>query len=74
MDAFVQSTDKNFMVPVGGAIVASPSSQIIEDLAKVWEKMRSIITTKSKHKFLFVTHFSFPFSPLSLSPTLEEPR
>ena len=35
MDAFVQSTDKNFMVPVGGAIVASPSGQIIEDLAKV---------------------------------------
>jgi O-phospho-L-seryl-tRNASec:L-selenocysteinyl-tRNA synthase len=26
VDAFVQSTDKNFMVPVGGAIVAAPKS------------------------------------------------
>ena len=26
VDAVVQSTDKNFMVPVGGAIVAAPGS------------------------------------------------
>lgn len=27
VDAIVQSTDKNFMVPVGGAIVASPANR-----------------------------------------------
>ena len=27
VDAFVQSTDKNFMVPVGGAIIAAPTSR-----------------------------------------------
>lgn len=36
VDLFVQSTDKNFMVPVGGAIVASPTSQAIIDLAKMY--------------------------------------
>ena len=32
LDAFVQSTDKNFMVPVGGAVIAAPSSrpQLVE--------------------------------------------
>jgi O-phospho-L-seryl-tRNASec:L-selenocysteinyl-tRNA synthase len=28
VDAFVQSTDKNFMVPVGGAVVASPRREV----------------------------------------------
>jgi O-phospho-L-seryl-tRNASec:L-selenocysteinyl-tRNA synthase len=28
VDAFVQSTDKNFLVPVGGAIVASPRREV----------------------------------------------
>lgn len=27
MDAVVQSTDKNFMVPVGGAVVAAPANR-----------------------------------------------
>lgn len=26
VDAFIQSTDKNFMVPVGGAIIAAPAT------------------------------------------------
>eukprot|EP01132_Coremiostelium_polycephalum_P002136 gene2136-2634_t len=34
VDAFIQSTDKNFMVPVGGAIVAGPSSEFIQDIGK----------------------------------------
>eukprot|EP01038_Epipyxis_sp_PR26KG_P010427 gene10427-14007_t len=33
VDAIIQSTDKNFMVPVGGAIVVSPSKQFIDDLS-----------------------------------------
>jgi hypothetical protein len=34
VDAVVQSTDKNFMVPVGGAIVAAPASrpQVVHDV------------------------------------------
>ncbi|EFA78295.1 O-phosphoseryl-tRNA selenium transferase [Heterostelium album PN500] len=34
VDYVVQSTDKNFMVPVGGAIVASPLAENIDRLAK----------------------------------------
>lgn len=36
VDLFVQSTDKNFMVPVGGAIVASPTASIISGFAKMY--------------------------------------
>ena len=31
----VQSTDKNFMVPVGGAIVAGPSSALVDKAGRV---------------------------------------
>ena len=31
----VQSTDKNFMVPVGGAIVAGPSSTLVDKAGEV---------------------------------------
>ncbi|KAF2071004.1 hypothetical protein CYY_007680 [Polysphondylium violaceum] len=34
VDAFIQSTDKNFMVPVGGAIVASPNKDFIQAIGK----------------------------------------
>eukprot|EP01105_Mastigella_eilhardi_P017269 TRINITY_DN3971_c0_g1_i5.p1 TRINITY_DN3971_c0_g1~~TRINITY_DN3971_c0_g1_i5.p1 ORF type:complete len:356 (+),score=64.72 TRINITY_DN3971_c0_g1_i5:7-1074(+) len=34
VDAIVQSTDKNFMVPVGGAIIAGPDSAFIERVSK----------------------------------------
>ena len=34
VDAFVQSTDKNLMVPVGGAIVAGPNKQFIATIAE----------------------------------------
>jgi O-phospho-L-seryl-tRNASec:L-selenocysteinyl-tRNA synthase len=34
VDAVVQSTDKNFMVPVGGSIVASPSEDVVRRVAK----------------------------------------
>ena len=38
LDAFVQSTDKNFMVPVGGAIIAAPSSRpgLVEAVSKAY--------------------------------------
>ena len=34
--AVVQSTDKNFLVPVGGAIVNSPSPAFLQDVAKMY--------------------------------------
>lgn len=36
VDAFVQSTDKNFLVPVGGAIVASQSEDFIRGVAQTY--------------------------------------
>jgi len=36
VDAFVQSCDKNFMVPVGGAVIAGFSSEFIELIAKTY--------------------------------------
>lgn len=36
MDAFVQSTDKNFMVPVGGAIVSGFDKGLLERIARIY--------------------------------------
>eukprot|EP00727_Mastigamoeba_balamuthi_P005477 m51a1_g1549 putative o-phosphoseryl-trna selenium transferase-like (648) ;mRNA; r:570341-574802 len=34
VDAIVQSTDKNFMVPVGGAVIASPSREFVDAVSR----------------------------------------
>lgn len=34
VDAIICSTDKNFMVPVGGALILSPNSKVIESISK----------------------------------------
>ncbi|XP_038608167.1 O-phosphoseryl-tRNA(Sec) selenium transferase [Tachyglossus aculeatus] len=36
IDAFVQSLDKNFMVPVGGAIIAGFSDAFIQEISKMY--------------------------------------
>lgn len=36
MDVCIQSTDKNFMVPVGGAVVASADPTIITRICKTY--------------------------------------
>ena len=36
LDAFVQSTDKNFMVPVGGAVVVSASKPLVDAVSRVY--------------------------------------
>lgn len=36
VDAFVQSTDKNFLVPVGGAIVAGFDKVFVEKISRVY--------------------------------------
>ncbi|KAM5193120.1 O-phosphoseryl-tRNA(Sec) selenium transferase [Mantella aurantiaca] len=36
IDAFVQSLDKNFMVPVGGAVIAGFSNSFLEEISKMY--------------------------------------
>ena len=36
VDAFVQSTDKNFLVPVGGAVVCAPDSALVDRVAQMY--------------------------------------
>jgi glutamate/tyrosine decarboxylase-like PLP-dependent enzyme len=36
VDAWVSSTDKNFLVPVGGAIVGSPDARFVADVARAY--------------------------------------
>lgn len=36
VDAIVQSTDKNFLTPVGGAIVASPNEEFLDEVSGVY--------------------------------------
>lgn len=36
IDAFVQSLDKNFMVPVGGAIIAGFNASFIQEISKMY--------------------------------------
>ncbi len=38
VDAVVQSTDKNFMVPVGGAVIAASkqNSSLVDAVNKAW--------------------------------------
>jgi len=36
VDAFVQSTDKNFLVPVGGAIIASPKTDLVDHVLAMY--------------------------------------
>lgn len=39
IDAFVQSLDKNFMVPVGGAIIAGFDEVFIKEISQVYPGM-----------------------------------
>jgi len=36
VDAIIQSTDKNFLTPVGGAMIASPKKEIIEKISRTY--------------------------------------
>ncbi|XP_020848063.1 O-phosphoseryl-tRNA(Sec) selenium transferase [Phascolarctos cinereus] len=42
IDAFVQSLDKNFMVPVGGAIIAGFGGSFIQEISKMYPGRASI--------------------------------
>ena len=36
VDCFIQSTDKNLLVPVGGAIVASSNSEFVKQVSQIY--------------------------------------
>lgn len=36
IDAFVQSLDKNFMVPVGGAIIAGFDDSFVKEISRMY--------------------------------------
>mmetsp|Transcript_10888 Transcript_10888/g.16590 ORF Transcript_10888/g.16590 Transcript_10888/m.16590 type:complete len:532 (+) Transcript_10888:34-1629(+) len=36
VDFVIQSTDKNFMVPVGGAVLSSPQAELIDEASKLY--------------------------------------
>lgn len=42
VDAIIQSTDKNLLVPVGGSIITSPSKEFVEHVAKTYPGRASI--------------------------------
>jgi O-phospho-L-seryl-tRNASec:L-selenocysteinyl-tRNA synthase len=44
VDAVVQSTDKNFLTPVGGSVVASPSGESVERVAQLYAGRASAAT------------------------------
>jgi O-phospho-L-seryl-tRNASec:L-selenocysteinyl-tRNA synthase len=64
VDAIIQSTDKNFLVPVGGSIVASPNPHFIKSLSQVSSSLSHTLSNLNSHE-IFLTHFS---------PTLAVPR
>ena len=41
LDVFVQSTDKNFMVPVGGSVIAGFDKSLIQDIGKMYPGKRN---------------------------------
>ncbi|PAV70748.1 hypothetical protein WR25_05381 [Diploscapter pachys] len=46
LDAFVQSLDKNFQVPVGGAIIAARKQSVINSIAKTYPGRASLVPAR----------------------------
>lgn len=42
VDAVIQSTDKNFMVPVGGCIVSSPNAEFLQQVSQIYPGRASL--------------------------------
>lgn len=51
VDAVVQSTDKNFMVPVGGAVIAAPkhNTALVEAVNKVGPQVVPPLSLPPEH-------------------------
>ena len=48
VDVFVQSCDKNFLVPVGGAVIAGFDAKLIEKISKTYPGMEHQIISARK--------------------------
>ncbi|VDM98682.1 unnamed protein product [Thelazia callipaeda] len=46
IDAFVQSTDKNFLVPVGGSVVATFSKKALDNIANFYPGRASMVPSR----------------------------
>uniref|UniRef100_A0AC34QPS5 O-phosphoseryl-tRNA(Sec) selenium transferase n=1 Tax=Panagrolaimus sp. JU765 TaxID=591449 RepID=A0AC34QPS5_9BILA len=55
VDLFVQSTDKNFLTPVGGSIVASSNKELVKSLGKLYPGRASAVP--SRDFVLTMLHF-----------------
>lgn len=55
VDLFVQSTDKNFLTPVGGSIVASSKKELVKSLGKLYPGRASAVP--SRDFVLTILHF-----------------
>ena len=68
LDAFVQSTDKNFMVPVGGAVIAAPSSrrQLVEAVNQAYPGRAGMAPLLDA--LITLLHWGAKASPASLCP------
>ena len=55
LDAFVQSTDKNILVPIGGCIIAGGENSLIETVIKVYPGRAS--ATPALDTFITLLHF-----------------
>jgi O-phospho-L-seryl-tRNASec:L-selenocysteinyl-tRNA synthase len=60
VDAWVSSTDKNFLVPVGGAIVGSPDASFVEAVSRAYPGRASVAPILD----LFITFLSMGSSGL----------
>ena len=67
LDLFIQSTDKNFLVPVGGALVATCSKELGRPLLK---QAGCAHLTRTRTFTLTRTRTRTPALTLSLAPTL----
>ncbi|XP_026208956.1 O-phosphoseryl-tRNA(Sec) selenium transferase isoform X2 [Anabas testudineus] len=67
IDAFVQSLDKNFMVPVGGAIIAGFDEPFVQEISKMYP-------VTSWPSCVQVEHQRRPHSTSSLPFSLWEPK
>ena len=72
VDAIVQSTDKNFMVPVGGAIVSGPNKKFIEiEYVLMYGKVVSCLVLQFYGVYQSTITCSNVYSPMN--PSLKYP-
>ena len=65
VDAFIQSTDKNFMVPVGGAIVAGFDEKFIDAVSKTYPGEYAHLRTDAAPQLLFIPLILFGLEHLN---------